>query len=309
MLPYHRIIVNTGDMKKKERPSNTMSMEGDDQASFAARIAYVLDTRGITARQFASECGISPPSLAAYLKAESDPSRSNIIALSKASGFSVEWLVTGKGPRFTEQHTSQDYLSLAASYEAYRAEISGRMDEGRVMDQFVADYNSSSPWVVKVDGLDQITRGELDDAVAVAIGTQGMFDKAWPSTEIELPDPDGREKTFGVLRREMFGSAGKGAFTILCRDTRMSPAIEAGDIVVLAVEPEVTIEEIRDGGLYGFDAPGGDIVVRRVFVQIGEPGRIRLTTDRDDQTRGEVVDLAVTRPAGRVICVVRRMGL
>ena len=65
--------------------------------NFAGRIEAVLEGRSV--RGLSRDSGLSETVLRAYVKG-SDPSRRAIEALARATGRSVEWLVTGKETGF-----------------------------------------------------------------------------------------------------------------------------------------------------------------------------------------------------------------
>ena len=61
---------------------------------FQAQIEHLLQGRSV--RGLSRESGLSETVIRAYRKG-SDPSRRSLLALAKATGASIEWLVTGRG--------------------------------------------------------------------------------------------------------------------------------------------------------------------------------------------------------------------
>ena len=50
-----------------------------------------------SARSFAMQCGLSPSVMHQYLTGKSEPTRLALIAMARAAGVNLEWLLTGEG--------------------------------------------------------------------------------------------------------------------------------------------------------------------------------------------------------------------
>ncbi|WP_395672016.1 helix-turn-helix domain-containing protein [Inquilinus sp.] len=75
-----------------------MNVNADDDDGFRDRMNVAIEMAGgITA--LARTSGLSDGVLQKYRKGGSDPSRSRLIAIAKASGLSLRWLATGEGLR------------------------------------------------------------------------------------------------------------------------------------------------------------------------------------------------------------------
>lgn len=67
----------------------------DDSELFIARLRKAIGD--VSIRAFAERCGVSEGALRANLRG-TEPSRSALINISRASGVNLEWLATGEGP-------------------------------------------------------------------------------------------------------------------------------------------------------------------------------------------------------------------
>ena len=67
-----------------------------DLCPFAARLKACVGDESL--RAFAFKAGISPTALRQYLIGKSEPTRPMLVALARAAGVQVAWLVTGDGP-------------------------------------------------------------------------------------------------------------------------------------------------------------------------------------------------------------------
>ena len=64
---------------------------------FAKRMQFILDTKfDGNYSKFSRAVGVQPPSLVKWIKGESDPTRTSLFLISKASGVSAGWLVSGE---------------------------------------------------------------------------------------------------------------------------------------------------------------------------------------------------------------------
>ncbi|MCU8068186.1 XRE family transcriptional regulator [Shewanella sp. SM32] len=85
----------SGDNKK----SQTQRLSLDNELGrFGERVREVVGSN--SARSFARTLNISDNILRKYMDGISDPSRTNLIAIAEAGGVTVEWLATGKGPKY-----------------------------------------------------------------------------------------------------------------------------------------------------------------------------------------------------------------
>lgn len=64
---------------------------------FKDRVELVVKAHG-SANSFAKAMGVSEGVVRKWIKGESDPSRSNLIAIAKIGGVNLLWLATGEGP-------------------------------------------------------------------------------------------------------------------------------------------------------------------------------------------------------------------
>lgn len=287
------------------------SLEGDSLQAFGARVSYAIDSIGISVPAFAQECVMSQSAMYKYVRGETEPSRAALITISKVSGYNLEWLLTGEGPRIKAEFQVHDYAALADSFHRYRAEIPRHIADDVVKEQFVGDYNTSASWVVQVPGMAQVNLQILEDALVLSVGMEGMSIQSGPvSNDLMLPSPAGRG-FLGKFNRDSFGELGVSAFTAIAGDDAMAPLIIEGDVLVLSnLSGGVRKSELKDHGIYAFDAGEKQVLVRRVQLRVGDTHKIILLTEREADALGdgEVVDLRKTKLIGRVIGLARSMG-
>lgn len=63
---------------------------------FPVRLKRMIGDRSV--RSFSRDCGISETVLRKYLRGDSEPTRSRLLALARTGRASLEWLATGTGP-------------------------------------------------------------------------------------------------------------------------------------------------------------------------------------------------------------------
>lgn len=66
----------------------------DTARDFPGRLRSVIGNRSV--RRFGREAGVSETVLRKYLSGKSEPGRRALVAMARAGGVSVEWLVTGR---------------------------------------------------------------------------------------------------------------------------------------------------------------------------------------------------------------------
>lgn len=94
----------SGDNKK----SQTQRLSLDNELGrFGERVREVVGSN--SARSFARTLNISDNILRKYMDGISDPSRTNLIAIAEAGGVTVEWLATGKGPKYPYEMVDSDH--------------------------------------------------------------------------------------------------------------------------------------------------------------------------------------------------------
>jgi transcriptional regulator with XRE-family HTH domain len=75
-----------------------------DRDKFRARMKDIIDSSG-SIYALAKRAGTAPNTIRRYLT-NSEPTRPMLIAIAKASGVSLEWLATGRGPKTpNDNHT------------------------------------------------------------------------------------------------------------------------------------------------------------------------------------------------------------
>jgi transcriptional regulator with XRE-family HTH domain len=67
--------------------------------TFPARLAAIIDNSGLGRPEFAARVGVGTSALAKWLSGKLTPKSDQLLSLAIAGGVSMEWLLTGKGPK------------------------------------------------------------------------------------------------------------------------------------------------------------------------------------------------------------------
>ena len=139
--------------------------------SFSDRLAEAMQGRSI--RKFALAAGVTEGAIRKYLKGEAEPKMKTLEAISDASGFGLEWLCNGDGPKsvFEEMlgDISGEYNSLYFIYrqympkEAYSKAIFKDGDFSllkRYASEFSKAYNAGE--TMRVPGILRITEANAE---------------------------------------------------------------------------------------------------------------------------------------------------
>lgn len=88
-------------------------------ATIADRVAWIMEHRGLTAREFSRVAGLSENTVTAILRRiKRDPAASTTVgtlrSLAKAGGVDFTWLALGEGAPFPERVDATKVIRLAA---------------------------------------------------------------------------------------------------------------------------------------------------------------------------------------------------
>lgn len=102
---------------------------------FAERVNALVQNYGGSIASFAQKLDVSPPTVARWIKGEADPSRTNLIKISEATGVSIQWLAIGleDQPKTTEkpQNTIEKCVTMLPSYSSINVSAGfGSFNEG-----------------------------------------------------------------------------------------------------------------------------------------------------------------------------------
>jgi phage repressor protein C with HTH and peptisase S24 domain len=103
------MMSNGEDITKTERPSMN-----DELRRFGERVKEVVGNN--SARAFSRNADMSDNILRKYMEGKSDPSRGNLIAISKAGGVNLLWLATGEGPKYPEDEPTGVISNLTSDH-------------------------------------------------------------------------------------------------------------------------------------------------------------------------------------------------
>lgn len=155
----------------------------DELNELARRIAEVAGDKSVSA--FAKECGFGESLLRKYL-AGSLPNASNLVAIARAGGVTVDWLATGRPPKMRAVEHALDQAGPK------RESFDGRRDMLEAVLR-VAEY--------------KISRGEVTRQV---IETSLRGAPVWLDAAREYPDLEPRFRTM-IATMEFMNAAGEGA--------------------------------------------------------------------------------------------------
>lgn len=79
--------------------------------TIGSRIRFARKQCGLKLRQVAKACGISIPAVSQWERDDTVPSSKYLIVLEQLTGFSPNWILTGRGPMPNQPH---DAFALAA---------------------------------------------------------------------------------------------------------------------------------------------------------------------------------------------------
>jgi len=102
----------------------------DDKAAFRERLQSCIDASG-TLYALAKKIGSPPNTIRRYF-GSSEPTRPKLLAIAAATGVSVEWLATGRGPRLASNIPPASYsgASLPSAFANVEQEKPSEMGEG-----------------------------------------------------------------------------------------------------------------------------------------------------------------------------------
>ncbi|MGI2222322.1 XRE family transcriptional regulator [Shewanella oncorhynchi] len=115
------------ELNKVERPH---SSSGGEVECFSSRLTEIIGSD--SARSFAMKADLSQTAIQKYLIGDSTPNVERLIAIAKAGGVTVEWLVTGNGPKYQKDFdafVSQSHTDKSVDVVAQMATPSGFLSE------------------------------------------------------------------------------------------------------------------------------------------------------------------------------------
>lgn len=85
-------------MNEENKHERSHSSSFDEHERFCDRLSLVIGDESI--RSFALRANLSPPVIKKYVENDSTPNVERLVAIAEAAGVTVEWLATGKGPKY-----------------------------------------------------------------------------------------------------------------------------------------------------------------------------------------------------------------
>lgn len=138
---------------------------------FPDRLGQLLDKGNVHA--FAKKIGMSDPVVRQYLSGKSQPSRTAIIQIIKATGVTADWLLTGEGPmrrgETTTERTEGRVEAATASFDSLG------MAEG--MGLLAKIYASADNVFIRAINANLMAFGEALDNKAIAQNTARLIEE------------------------------------------------------------------------------------------------------------------------------------
>lgn len=118
----------------------------------------------------ADAAGVSTDMLYRYFREESTPSFSAIVGLARGSGYCLEWLATGEGPRTRESALQE----TPASYRAIPDSIDKRMDRLQWASRLIKDEIRSELLLKPGERLPTVLMGLLFEGLLAEQGLKAL---------------------------------------------------------------------------------------------------------------------------------------
>lgn len=98
---------------------------------------------------FARFCGIPDPSLRNYLSAKSIPGGENLAAIAQATGVSIDWLLTGEGPRYRPGQAAPGHAGTGDTVLVPIFDIEASAGGGAFVDEEAEEqvFSVSKSWI------------------------------------------------------------------------------------------------------------------------------------------------------------------
>jgi transcriptional regulator with XRE-family HTH domain len=158
--------------------------------TFPERLAQSIAWSGLSRPEFAARAGVGTSALAKWLSGKLTPKSDQLYGLSKASGVSMEWLLTGTGPRRVGFELWRHGISMMAKIETV-AEQEQNRSEGERMISLLFDPLQSLPETVDQSGQPYLSREQIlafkeeftkadHEGKLMMLGPERTFAERWP---------------------------------------------------------------------------------------------------------------------------------
>ncbi|MBU0513774.1 MAG: XRE family transcriptional regulator [Proteobacteria bacterium] len=195
---------------------------------------------GYTLKQLGDIIGFSPSGISSIEQNRAEISTRLALAIKKATGVNIDWLLTGEGDPFPGQGVPPRKLKLP----------SPTLDVSRLADpQLVMNHLDKGAFITV-----PLVAGEI------AASAAGRF------VEDQIED-------WAVIHSSRRVRAGANLVAVRVKGPSMEPTVPDGAIVALDIDDN---QEIAHNGIYAVRVETGDLAIKRVTL---EPGRLILTSD------------------------------
>lgn len=106
---------------------------------FCDRLSLVIGDESI--RSFALRANLSPPVIKKYVVNDSTPNVERLVAIAEAAGVTVEWLATGKGPKYPNRVVESDHQHQVTE---------GRCGAYKANNDFLSEFALISGYSVQI---------------------------------------------------------------------------------------------------------------------------------------------------------------
>ncbi len=130
-------------------------------SGIGTRILEVAESVGGN-KELAKMGGISESQYYRIVSEESQARVETITKIAEATGYSLQWLITGAGDkRQTAQHLNSDLRLITGEFNRFRNTIATGKPYASAINDFVEGYNEDWPTVNTIDNIPHITTDEL----------------------------------------------------------------------------------------------------------------------------------------------------
>jgi len=148
-----------------------------EEDDISKRIKQVRNHLGYAQKYISELAGCKLRTWQTYEDGKSIPGGKVLAGLSRL-GVNVDWVLTGEGEMFSEQKPftlTEAQCEVVNSFNRYKQTVAGGRPLNAALNDFVFDFNSRSPVVSYVDGVERISFDELSRWVDLSLtDTEGL---------------------------------------------------------------------------------------------------------------------------------------
>lgn len=179
-------------MSRKSTPKG----ENPDVSGIIGRLKGIVGDEWGAVSRYAEKVGVPQQTLNNYLKGVRVPSVSSLAIIAEKEGLTLDWLITGEGPKYKIPDLKKKRSPKKAPA---RIPILGRVPAGMPGGQHWSEYEAS-------DLLDNLTGIKDPDLIALEVEGVSMFPFLFPGDFVVMT-PHGTWRTGDLIVAEIKGAA------------------------------------------------------------------------------------------------------